>query len=194
MYDETFAYSQDFELWARITSRFAVANLAAFLLRVREHPRSMTATYGDRTLEGERLRLATVIDALGWGQPAGAEQAARFRAMAALLHGNHIELTGQQALRAVSDVLALQAALCRRNGVQEIVARRHRRGVRFSISRGLVRLGHQCADQGRAADARQLLIGSWRVYPPGLARLSGARLAARLLQSASPPGPERRGA
>ncbi len=58
-YEERFAICQDFELWNRIAARYPVANLRARLVRMREHPSSMTRTQSaETTAEMERIFAA----------------------------------------------------------------------------------------------------------------------------------------
>ena len=181
-YNENFTYAQDNELWFRIASRFAVANLGAFLVRYRDHPNSMTMTYGDRTQEAHQLWFTAVGEALGWDL-ASRENRLRFSAMVALHDGRRLtDLTAGQAARAVQDTLALVPIFCRRHGINGAAASRHRRAVRASIGSGLVRLSRHCTDRGRTSDARAMLRAAFLVHRPALARRSAVRLAARLLR------------
>jgi hypothetical protein len=185
-YDPRFAYSQDYDFWSRIATRFAIANIPEYLVRYREHPASMTSTYGDRLLEGDLMRRAAIRDALHWHSCSVGEQDARVRGMAALLRQSRLTgLTAEQARTATDDLLALQTALCRRQSTPADDARRHRRSVRSAISRGLVRVCARAADEGRIADARRLLAAAYGVYWPALARRSAAHLAARLIHPSS---------
>jgi hypothetical protein len=180
-YNESFAYAQDNELWFRIASRFAVANLGAFLVRYRDHPNSMTMTYGDRTQEAHQLWCAAVGEALGWDL-VSRENRLRFSAMVALLDGSRpTDLTAGQAARAVQDVLALESVFCRRHGIHGAAASRHRRAVCASIGSGLVRLSRHCTDRGRTSDARAMLRAAFSVHRPAVAGRSAVRVAARLL-------------
>ena len=180
MYDERLCYSQDYELWTRIASHFRVGNVEAFLLRYREHAQSMTATYGDRTLEGYRLRLAGVANVLGWDGTDDEERHARFRIMIALLLGGETsELTPERARQGVEDVLAVHSAMCRLNGVAPRAARRHRSAVRARLSRALVRAGSRSAKAFHTIAAGRLLGTACRVYWPALMHRSATGLVSQ---------------
>ena len=87
-YNETFAYSQDHELWHRIARRLPVANLPEPLVRFRATPWSMTATYGDRVHEGDRISIAHIARLLGWDKIENVESnEVKFGAMSSLLQG-----------------------------------------------------------------------------------------------------------
>ena len=55
-YDESFAWSQDWELWGRVLRRHAAANLPDRLVDYRTHAASVTATPRDPARHGESVR------------------------------------------------------------------------------------------------------------------------------------------
>ena len=182
-YNENLAYAQDHDLWARIASRFTVANLPEWLVRYREHSQSMTASGEEWVGEGTRLQVDAVRRTLQWQDAPSAETEIRFRAMAALLRESQlVDLTLQQVRRGVDDVLALQSAMCLELGVGRTLAMRHRRTVRALMSRGLTRVSRLAADRGRVDDARQILATAYAKYWPTIGHRSAARLAIRLLR------------
>lgn len=62
-YDEQFLICQDFDLWSRIAARHKVGNLSARLVRMREHPSSMTRTRAaETTAEIRRILPANWMD------------------------------------------------------------------------------------------------------------------------------------
>lgn len=56
-YDESFAICQDYQLWTRVADTYRVANLRDRLVRMREHPASMTRTQLVSTTEEVRRIL-----------------------------------------------------------------------------------------------------------------------------------------
>lgn len=183
-YDETLAYAQDHQLWARIADRFAVANLPDFLVRYREHPQSMTETYGERTLEGDELQLAAVSAALGWHTLNREQRQARYRAMSALLRVSRTTPLHPDAARiAAADVLALQTHLGGQPRITAAAAGRHRRAVRAAVGRGLVRIAALHAGAGRRSEARQLTATACRAYWPIIGSRNAVRLWPRLVGS-----------
>jgi hypothetical protein len=67
-YDTAFSYSQDFELWSRVSARYAVANLGVRLLVNRSHALSMTGTMTERNVAENQLILARNLRACFGGE------------------------------------------------------------------------------------------------------------------------------
>lgn len=137
-YDERLAYSMDFDLWRRIANTLPVANVPEYLVRVRSHPGSMTATYGEPTREGMRLRALYAARLLGW--TAAAEAASlRLDRLYRLLASTPRESFGSQWLRDARELLRLHAAFVAAEGVPPQVAARQRHAIVAGIVRRLGR-------------------------------------------------------
>ena len=65
-YDERLSFSEDYDLWWRLSARLRVANLPEYLLYLRTHPSQMTATYGDLARTGLRMQAAHAARLLDW--------------------------------------------------------------------------------------------------------------------------------
>jgi len=121
-YNEALAYSSDYDLWYRIASCMQVANLDEYLVKYRVAPESMTATYGDKTQEGQQMRIARMAHLLGWDKTNTALNEERFGRIHAILFGTSTELP-KQDIRAIGEILRLQSTFCksfnisRRDGV-----------------------------------------------------------------------------
>ncbi len=145
-YDERLAYSMDFDLWRRIASTLCVANLPEYLVRVRSHADSMTATFGERAREGVRLRAEHAARLLGWPAIGQAEQALRLDRLYRLLVSTPREPLGAQWLRDARELLRLHDAFISTDGAPSKVAARQR----HEIMTGLVRRAGRALLPGRA--------------------------------------------
>lgn len=180
-YDETLSYAQDYELWHRIARRAAVANLPELLLRLRVHPRSMTATYAEREQEEERIKIAHIGRLLGWDPEAAESNAPRARAMAALLFGSPADLDPEQVQRAAGELIRLHAAFCRSYGLGGSETMAHRAALRERLSRRLLYLARLYLNDGARAAARKLLLEAGRLHWPALLEKGNARVVMTLL-------------
>jgi hypothetical protein len=187
-YDPTYRYSVDYEYWTRIARRFGVANLPQPLVRLRVHDASMTATYGDHTREGHRLRVQTVARLLE-ERPRGMEPNEIHQLLSALLLGPRGEYDVDSLLGAIGIVFELQRAFARDWHLTPDQSRAHRAEVRRHISDALLSLAR--ADPQRTATGRQesrrFLAHAVRTNPSllleprkalGVVALLGAPLAA----------------
>lgn len=137
-YNEDLSYSLDVDFWRRIASHFPVANLDEMLVRYRVHDESMTATFGDRTREGHRLRLATVGDLLGWNGLATEETERRFLCMCSLLRGDMDGLELRAAREAAAEVMRLHEVCGRKDVLGDGDWTTHRERI-HSLLRGRLR-------------------------------------------------------
>jgi glycosyltransferase involved in cell wall biosynthesis len=138
-YDERLAYSMDFDLWRRITSVMHAANLPEYLVRVRTHGASMTASYGSRAREGLRMRAALAAEVLGWSGGEEGDDERRLERLYRLHVSTPREPVGRVWMRDARDLLRLHAAFVRSEGVPPRVATRQRRAIVAGIMRRLAR-------------------------------------------------------
>jgi glycosyltransferase involved in cell wall biosynthesis len=169
-YDESLTCSLDYELWTRIARSMAVANLAEYLVRWRTHAASMTATIGDRALEGHRLRVQRVARMLRWAERGLEDHDARFRTLDALYRGAMRECDPARTFAAVDELLLLQRVFCGEARLAEAECRVHRALVLRRIARTLVALA-------RMERARIGTAGTLRLYLIAI----GVRVQARWL-------------
>jgi glycosyltransferase involved in cell wall biosynthesis len=184
-YNEQFAYAQDNELWLRIAERFDVANLGRSLIKYREHPSSMTSTYGEVKREAVWLWVEAVARALGW-TGAASEHLTRWEAMVALLDGGRMKpLTPPEAFRAVEDIFGLHTWFLTAHEVDPACAAPRWKGLRGDIGIGLVRLARESVRCRHISEAGQLLAGAFRLDGPGVVararRIAARRLRPRVL-------------
>ena len=111
-YNEDLEYSPDYELWYRIAQCFRVANLDEYLVKFRTNPWSMTATYGDRTQEGLRIRISSMADLLGWDKSSSVLNEERFKRIHSVLFESTSELSRQDYWIA-GEIFRLHSAFCK---------------------------------------------------------------------------------
>ena len=145
-YDESLSYSLDYQLWARVARLHPVANLPRYLLRLRTHPQSMTATFGERSQEGHRLRLAAVAHLLEWRDNDSANDL-RFRAMSALLHRGGGDFAPRMVLRAIDDLLQLHETFCAAHQLSAVERQHQRAALLRQVRWGLVRHANRLRKQ-----------------------------------------------
>jgi hypothetical protein len=164
-YDESLAYSQDYELWHRIARRFAVANLSEPLVRLRTTPWSMTSTYGDRINEGHRIRIGQIARLLDWDKNEEVESnEVKFRAMSSLLLGGRADLNPQAAQKASKEILRLHSAFCQDYGIIRKDCSTHRAKLASHMARRLIAMAHSRFNRGDYRGARQLVSGACRLH------------------------------
>jgi hypothetical protein len=168
-YNETFAYAQDHELWYRIARRLPVANLPEPLVRFRVTPWSMTATYGDRVREGDRMSIAHIARLLGWDKVENVESnEVKFGAMSSLLQGGLTHLDPQAARKVSNEILLLHSAFCQGYGILRKDCDTHRVKLTSQMSQRIIGIAHSSFDRGDYRAAPQFLFEACRLYWPAL--------------------------
>jgi hypothetical protein len=174
-YDPRFAYAQDYALWSRVAEELPLANVAAPLVRLRVSPWSMTATYGDRTLEGPEISIANIGHLLEWTEPP--RNFARHRAaMEALVMGADAELSVSELIAAVPDVLTVSRAFAQRERLPASRAQGRESSLRRHMAHRLLWLGRRRART--AADACRIMAAVRRLNARALVSADALRLAA----------------
>jgi glycosyltransferase involved in cell wall biosynthesis len=164
LYDESFDYAQDHELWLRTSRTKPIANIRAYLLRYRVNPQSMTATYGERTQEGAKLAAATVSGLLGWNPHETEVNRLRFERIFALLYGHPSRLDVNDVAGTLATVWQLHDAFCSDHRLNRNEAAQRQATLRGWLGQRMIRFSREYAKQGRRAEA-------WRFYRQAL-RLS----------------------
>ena len=183
-YDEQLRYGEDFELWRRIAERLRVANLPAYLIRLRLHEESMTSTYDPLARAGPRLRGATAARLLDW--PEGGEPfEERLKRLYDLLVGTP-RGSQRQLLADAAELLRLHEAFALDAAMPGDVAGRQRDELRASIARRLLRASRLApGPNGRRGASRELLRAVVALAPGALlspeAVGAGMTMAARAL-------------
>ncbi len=187
-YDERLSYSMDYDLWRRIAGRCRVANLAEYLVDLRIHETSMTATYGDRALEGSRLQAEHAARLLGWPADDWRGNVSRLERLRAMAMSTPRGRTLAELRADAEGVVELYEAFAREGSVSAADARRHRRWIRGRMGLQFLRAARAAADRGRREESWQLLRAAAGWAPRGLVSRDGARayraLAYRALATA----------
>jgi hypothetical protein len=166
-YDERLRYGEDFELWRRIAARFEVATLPAYLIRLRLHGESMTATYDPLTRAGPRLRAATAARLLGWPDSGEAFED-RVKRLYDLLIGTP-RGNQEQLLDDAAQLLRLHEAFALDAAMPGDVASRQRAELRTTLARRLLRASRVATGpNGRRGASRQLLRAVAALAPGAL--------------------------
>ena len=183
-YDEQLRYGEDFELWRRIAARFEVATLPEYLIRLRLHEESMTATYDPLARAGPRLRAATAARLLGWPEGGDALEA-RVKRLYDLLIGTP-RGSQEKLLDDAAQLLRLHEAFALDAAMPGDVANRQRAELRTTLARRLLRASRLATGpQGRRGASRDLLRAVVALAPGALlspeAVGAGMTLVARAL-------------
>jgi glycosyltransferase involved in cell wall biosynthesis len=169
LYNEALAYSQDYELWHRIARQFAIANLPEPLVRLRNHPWSMTATYGQRVYEGHRIRIAQIRRLLDWDEDMDIERhEKKFRAMSSFLHDGRTDLDPCAVRKVSNQMLRLHSAFCQDYGILRSKCCDHRKKLISQMRRRIIGIGQSSFKRGDYCAARQFLFEACRLYWPAL--------------------------
>lgn len=162
LYDEKYAYSQDYDLWCRIADCLRVANLSEFLVRYRMHPGSMTSTYSHANSEFRGQRLARIARRLGWNEQDLAGRELLPDVITALYQGWPRSYEPAVLRQAAYALLDLHRVFSSWGGIHPDAARKHERALRTRISRNLVMLTVFCRSENLATRAK-LLAHAWAV-------------------------------
>jgi hypothetical protein len=161
-YDESFAYAQDYDLWSRTAELLPVANLPEYLVRIRTSASQMTATYGERLLEGPRISIAHVAPLLGWNPAEMDRNMAAFANMHALLYGAHERLRPLDVSEATTEILRLVPAFVNKTALAPREARRLAAAVRARLGSRLLEMSGRFSDEEFAEVGAQLGPGPLR--------------------------------
>jgi glycosyltransferase involved in cell wall biosynthesis len=142
LYDESFRYAQDYELWSRIARRHAVAALPDVLVSYRETPSSMTSTYEGAGNEIKRI-AADNVDSLIPAMSRRFDRDAAWR----LLFGDIRNLELKQAVAVAVPINALASAFARRYRLSRRHAIAHHARVLATIVRRSARMTARGATQ-----------------------------------------------
>jgi hypothetical protein len=178
-YDEAFVYAQDYDLWSRAAGRLLLANVGERLVRLRISPTSMTATYGERTLEGPRISLRNIAALLGTDEaPSRYDQL--LAPMQALVLGAGSDAPAERLTAAVPEVFRLHDAFARAEGLDTNAACGRRRALAAGMAARLLGLANDRA-RHRLPGARTLAAAAWRLWPQSVVSRNGVRAARALL-------------
>ncbi len=140
----------------------------------------MTATYGERVHEGERLRIANIQRLLGWDENQTLHNQLRFRTMRSLLFGNHIQLNVQVAQHVLTEIILLHSLFCKTYRLGPKESRLLRVELRAQISRKLIDTAGSTFRPSDKAVVRNLLHQSCRLYWAVVLRKQFARAVLKL--------------
>lgn len=163
-YDETLHYSMDYDLWYRTARVAKLASIARPLVRIRTSPISMTATFGERSREGYRMRVARMSELLDWRVDAD-ESTARFDRLYTFLTATEPELTAPQANSCLADLRRLHGPFCNLFALDRVECASHNRRLERTLAARLRDVASACLARGEVADARRLLSAALRTRP-----------------------------
>ncbi len=186
-YNEALSYSQDYELWARIAKVLPTFSLNERLVKTRVNPFSMTATYGERALEGFRIRATTVSQLLGQGESDAPTQVERLNKMTMFLSGfsynpdlRFHDFNATDVIQVVEELIQLHAAFCQSYKLSKNECRTHRMEVYSAISTRLFELANIHVGQDSHL-VWQALAHIARLKPQGIFTKRYFRLALKSL-------------
>lgn len=181
-YNEAFSYSMDYELWLRIARRLPVANIDEYLVKLRVNPHSMTKTYGERTLEGYRIRVATLTDLLSWDKSKSKLNEERFNKITTLLFdlSSNVDITLQEVNGIIEEILRLNTAVIQFYDISKKDYREHIVKLYAHLSYKLIELAHYYFDE-RNYKIWQLLLQAYRLHWPIFLTKKNARCVLKLL-------------
>src|SRR5689334_14677471 len=156
-YDERLAYSMDLDLWRRIAEQLEVANVPESLLYLRGHEHSMTATYGERALEGVRMQADYAARLLGWPTDVAQSNEVRLRRLYRILISKPTDRSQPELLADAAEVTRLHEAFVNDAGVPHDVARRQRGEVRERLARQLLWASRTASADGQRGASGELL-------------------------------------
>jgi glycosyltransferase involved in cell wall biosynthesis len=179
VYDESLTYAMDYDLWVRLAARGRLANLDRFLLGWRQAPGSMTSTVGDRTERLDRVTAAIAAE-LGWPRHDGPDAERRADVLCAMVAGQTLDISVEDATAAIDTLFQLQAGFCRRQNVDARTAARLRTDLTRQTTRALYWLGHLYPDRRNWRFACRALAAAARRSPASLATSEAASLLMKI--------------
>lgn len=185
-YDDGLRFSEDYDLWRRISARLHVANLPEFLLHLRTHPEQMTATYGDLSRTGLRMQAEHAARLLGWPPDVGDQNEQRVQRLYRMLLGAPLDRSQPELLEDVAEVLRLHEAFVTEAQMPLEEAERQRREVRAQLARQLLWVSRTAKADGRRGASGALLRAVVELAPRAMlgreAVDAGIGVAARVLR------------
>jgi glycosyltransferase involved in cell wall biosynthesis len=181
-YNEALSYSMDYELWQRIARDLLVANLDEYLVKLRVNPHSMTNTYGERTLEGYRIRIANLVNLLGLDKTNIKINEERFNKITTLLFdfGFNVDINLQEVNGIVEEILRLNTAFIQFYNIKPKDYRVHSMELYSHISYRLIELATYYFHE-RSYQRWQLLLQAYRLHCPILLTKTNAKCVLKLL-------------
>ncbi len=182
LYNEAFAYAQDYDLWSRIAGQLPVANLPEYLVRYRVSTGSMTSTYGD-VVEDEirRTSIGNLALLIGGNKATRLVRAeAEFANMSALLFGDYRRLSPEEAIAASRRIIWLLGPFLRRfeNDSRDFKLERQ---IRSRMARRFVEIGYRRIDQTFHL-LNQLVLEAYRLHWPLVFTRQSLRLFLKLIK------------
>ena len=172
-YDERLTYAMDYDLWRRIAQQGQVANLPKYLVHVRTHPASMTATYGVRAREALAMQAEYAAGLLGW--PGGERDANehRIRQLYKLMISAPAGRTQRELISDAEELIRFHDAFVAAERMPDSEARRQRRWLRARLARRLLRASRTPTAEGRRGPSWELLRRATSLAPRALLTRDG---------------------
>ncbi len=181
-YNEALSYSMDYELWLRIARHLPVANLGEYLVKLRINPHSMTETYGERTLEGYRIRIATLVDLLRWDKTNIKLNEERFNKITTLLFsfGSKVDINLQEINGVIEDILQLNTAFIQLYDIRKKDYRIHSVKLYAHLSYRLIELSQYYLHEHKY-QRLQLILQAYSLHWPILLTKKNVRCVLKFL-------------
>jgi hypothetical protein len=183
-YDERLEYSMDYDLWRRIAARCRVANIPEYLVQLRAQDASMSATFGDRTREGLRMRAEYAGRLLGWPDDAPEANEQRFERLYGFLAATPRSDTSSELLRDALECVRFHDAFIRTEGLGSRAALEQHERVCHRVARRMLRAAGSSSIAGGSGACWNLLRGAARVAPETLLSRDAARACLRMIARA----------
>ncbi|MDA2918198.1 glycosyltransferase [Desulfobacterota bacterium AH_259_B03_O07] len=112
LFNYSYPYAQDWELWSRIARSLPVAILDEYLIKYRNSPYSMTATYGSKVhYDLLRIRISNIGFLLGWDTSKSiANYYYKVKNIISLLYDSQTRLSNEEINNTIDDLLMLQTS------------------------------------------------------------------------------------
>jgi hypothetical protein len=162
LYDESFIYSQDYDLWCRIARRFPVGNLDEYLVRYRITSASMTSTYGAKvrdepfSIAKSYMSLVCYCDTVRL-----ISDESSYRTLTSLVVGSTRSLLDEQS---VHTLLFLHARFCQYYGLQGATQEAHRAQAFTHVTTAIMAEAYKALEEDNYAKARYCLVQVWRLH------------------------------
>jgi Glycosyl transferase family 2 len=182
LYNESFIYSQDYDLWCRIASRFPVANLDEYLVRYRITSVSMTSTYGAKvrdepfSIARSYLSLVCSCDALRL-----IPDESSYTTLTSFVAGSKMNLLDEDTTQSVDTLTSLHARFCRYYGLQGVTREAHRAQAFTHVITAIMAEVYKALEKDNYAKARHCLVQACRLHSPAWLIRQHSRLLIKYL-------------
>lgn len=168
LYDETFHYAQDYDLWCRIAGSLSVANVPEYLIQYRDHASSMTSTSPDKAKEEHRIREQNIGRLFGSIGSTETIDENSFKVISRLLFDffhskERLAAEAEDVRPAIIDVLRLASAFYRFYGIDRFDSRNHYARLCMRLASRLLSVSFSRVSQNDYEAGLKLFIEACRI-------------------------------